>query len=267
MGSERSRHLVAFLLVVYLLVVGLGAGWQLIGNFQGPPPPAGQAQPGSSVNFPLFVTIGTPEQRLLLVAFLAGVVGSFLHAAQSLTSYIGNDTFKPSWAAWYLMRPWIGGILGLAIYFVSRAGFVGTSTTDVNTYGMVAVGLLGGWFSKTATDKLQEVFETLFKTDADKERRDKLTKDEQPAVTRVEPSPVPQDATELTITGSGFASGVTVTLNGTPVMTTFVSQSQLRVNLTGVAPRPTGDVLLLVKNTGGTKPASAPSRVPFLPAA
>ena len=64
-------------------------------------------------------------------------------------------------------------MLGLAIYFVMRAGLIG-SAGDVNPYGLVSMGLLGGWFSKTTTDKLQEVFETLFKTDQDAERTDKL---------------------------------------------------------------------------------------------
>ena len=36
---------------------------------------------------------------------------------------------------------------------------------------------LSGWFSKTTTDKLQEVFETLLKTDQDKKRKDKLRVD------------------------------------------------------------------------------------------
>jgi len=37
----------------------------------------------------------------------------------------------------------------------------------MNPYGVTAISLLGGWFLKTTTGKLQEVFEVLFKTNAD----------------------------------------------------------------------------------------------------
>lgn len=129
----------------------------------------------------VLVRFQSTGQALLTFAFLAGIVGSFLHAAQSLITYIGNRSFVMSWAPWYLVRPWIGAVLGITLYFAFRAGLV-SGAGDLNPYGVIALGLLGGWFSKTATDKLQEVFETLFRTNADEDRKDKLTEDDNPII-------------------------------------------------------------------------------------
>ena len=61
----------------------------------------------------------------------------------------------------------------------------------MNPYGIVAIGILGGWFSKATTDKLQEVFETLFKTDADKQRKDKLQHEQPPFGSRTPRAGIP----------------------------------------------------------------------------
>lgn len=176
MNLKKLEFWLAIFLVVYLLLVGLGAAAGVILNFPTDAKDGIQFphvdEKGRPLFFP-FDVVGSPDQVLLLLAFLSGVAGSFLHAAQSLSSYIGNADFKASWTAWYFLRPWIGGVLGFAIYFAFRAGLI-TGPSAVNPYGVLALGLLGGWFSKTTTDKLQEVFETLFKSDQDKHRKNKL---------------------------------------------------------------------------------------------
>lgn len=175
MSLKQSEFWLAMFLLFYLLVIGVGAAVEVIVNF---PTVKGDAVvfPHGQVDAPMFLPFGklsSPDQGLILLAALAGIVGSFLHAAQSLSSYVGNASFKASWTVWYFLRPWIGGILGLSIYFTFRSGLIAGAST-ANPYGVMALGLLGGWFSKTTTDKLQEVFETLFKTDEDDKRKDKL---------------------------------------------------------------------------------------------
>ncbi|MDX1639832.1 MAG: hypothetical protein R3281_17865 [Balneolaceae bacterium] len=181
MNTQRMEFGLSIGLVIYLLFIGIGATGLLIMNF--PVDGAdGIAFPhevdGKSVFYP-FGGLGSIDQGFLIIATLAGIAGSFIHAAQSLSSYIGNQMFKASWTAWYFLRPWIGGILGFAIYFAFRAGLI-AGTGTVNPYGVLAIGLLGGWFSKTTTDKLQEVFETLFKTQEDDKRKHKLTEPDEP---------------------------------------------------------------------------------------
>jgi len=252
----------AISLVIYLLIVGVGASVLIAANFP--------EQKDTHIAFPQggrmhVLPLGEPAsiaQGLIWLAMLAGVAGSFLHAAQSLSSYIGNGTFKSSWAAWYFLRPWIGAVLGFAIYFALRTGLVG-GVDSVNPYGVVAIGFLGGWFSKTTTDKLQEVFETLFKTDADKERKDKL-KPLRPVIDAVVPTPVPAAQQEIAVRGSNFQEGAQVVIEHTPLATIFVSNVELRGSLAGFA-RPAAGTQrdVFVKNPKGDDPVSAPHPTTF----
>jgi hypothetical protein len=120
------------------------------------------------------------EARLILLVMLAGALGSYVHAATSFVTYVGNRTLRASWTWWYLLRPVIGMVLALIFYFVIRGGLLsaGAAASEVSPFGIAAVAALVGMFSKQATDKLQEVFDNLFRTKAgegDDQRRDKLT--------------------------------------------------------------------------------------------
>ncbi len=247
MNDGRLEFWLAIFLVIYLLAFGVGAALGVIGIFP--------TSTGSQLQFPVPLD---PEQGLLSLAFLAGVAGSFLHAAQSLSSYIGNKTFKASWAVWYFLRPWVGGVLGLTIYFVLRAGLVGGAGA-INPYGVVAVGVLGGWFSKVTTDKLKEVFEALFKTDEDGKRRDKLLP--QPVVEGVEPAqPIPPGTATIQLLGREFMEGAQVTVNGAAAAARFVSPTQLDVELGNLAPPVHATVFVVVKNPDGAESNRFPLR-------
>ncbi len=251
--EERRNLTVGTFLVLYLLVVGVGAAALVIANF--PDPIAATPTAGSPATQPEFWPFGnTSSVRVLLaLAFFAGMAGSFLHAAQSLSSYLGNRTFRASWAVWYMLRPWIGGILGLIIYVVLRAGLMGGGP-DVNAYSIAALGALGGWFSKTATDKLQEVFETLFKTDADAQRTGKL-KPQRPVIDDFEPKPVPAGVNEVIVKGKNFHEKAQVLIDDVEVDTTFKSAAELKVSLANVT-RGKGKTVQ-VRNPEGADPLSA----------
>ena len=175
MSWKKAEFWLAVFLVAYLLVVGVGATVAVILNFHQRMEMASsflRIKPKKPQLIP-FGAIASDDQGLVVLALLAGIAGSFLHAGQSLITFIGNGSFKASWTAWYFLRPWIGGVLGFSLYFALRAGLI-SGAQGVNPYGVIALGLLGGWFSKTTTDKLQEVFSTLFKTNEDENRKDKL---------------------------------------------------------------------------------------------
>jgi hypothetical protein len=236
-------------LVIYLLVVGLGTAAFLVAAFP--------KQDNGTTTFPL--PLGSADQQLLILALAAGFTGSFIHSAQSLSSYLGNETFKASWTVWYVLRPWIGGILGFAIYFAFRAGLVAGASV-VNPYGVVALGLLGGWFSKTTADKLQEVFETLFRTDEDSKRKDKLVRHDVPVVDEISPSTLHVGQNTLTITGRNFIDGATVVVDGTALTTHFISERQLRATFENTTrPSPGSTVSARVENPHG-HPHVSPSR-------
>jgi hypothetical protein len=122
------------------------------------------------------------ELDLLCLVLLAGALGAFLHMAQSFTDYIGNRTLKGQWASWYYFRPFIGAGLAFVLYALVRGGFMAIATgtnakaSELNPFGLVGVAALAGMFSKAATMKLGEVFDTLFKTKAAEESKDKLVK-------------------------------------------------------------------------------------------
>ena len=108
----------------------------------------------------------TFDERLILLVMIAGILGAFVHGATSLADFAGNDNFNRNWTWFYLLRPVIGMTLALVFYFVIRGGFLTTSggAKDINPYGIAALAGLVGMFSKQATDKLSEVFTTLFKS-------------------------------------------------------------------------------------------------------
>lgn len=178
----------------------------------------------------------TPSTALLLLVALSGLTGSLIHTATSFADYIGNRQFYSSWVPWYFMRLVIGMLLSLLLYFAFRGGFFSGSapTTSVNPYGVAALAGLTGLFSKQATDKLQEVFETLFRvrsTSGDAQRADNLS-NPVPTVTAVDPPSLTVGAQAadrtLTISGIGFVRNASsIRINAEDQPTRFVSTVQL----------------------------------------
>ena len=114
------------------------------------------------------------ELDLIYFVMIVGAFGSYVHAATSFASYVGNQRMGRSWVWWYLLRPFIGSALSLVFYFVVRAGFMqnGADSGNVNIFGIGAMAGLTGMFSKQATDKLREVFDNFFNVTDN--RKDKL---------------------------------------------------------------------------------------------
>jgi hypothetical protein len=121
----------------------------------------------------------TPDSRLMLIAIIMGILGSLIHAMTSIADYVGNRRLEGSWLLWYLLRPLIGMGLALFFYVTIRGGlFTGASSgAEINPFGVAALAGLAGMFSKQATDKLDEMFTALFRTNAppDSKRADKLS--------------------------------------------------------------------------------------------
>lgn len=163
------------------------------------------------------------EVRLLLIALLAGALGSYIHAATSFADYVGNRKLSGNWIWWYLLRPFIGMSLALIFYFVVRGGFISPSAggTDMNPFGIAAMAGLVGMFSKNAIDKLNEVFTSLFGSKGDDKRGDKL---QSPTVSAIKPIKGPlAGQTSVTITGNGFLPKARVTIGGKPASGVLVS--------------------------------------------
>jgi hypothetical protein len=154
--------ILAYLVAVFSLVGKLAALW-----------PSGNAS-------------GNPSDATLLwMVLITGALGSFVYSARSFVDFVGNRKFRASWIPWYLLYPPIGAALAFLFYLVVRGGLLttGAKASDINIYGMVAISGLSGMFSKQATNKLNELFTTMFRTEThDNALRDKLNmKPETPA--------------------------------------------------------------------------------------
>ena len=117
------------------------------------------------------------ETDLLLLAVIFGALGSFLHVAKSFATFAGNRALVESWTWWYCLQPLVGMALAVVFYVMMRGGFLssGTSAVDVSPFGLAGISGLAGMFSKQATDKLNELFSTIFSTRADTARGDKVS--------------------------------------------------------------------------------------------
>ncbi len=185
------------------------------------------------------------DLRLILLALVLGALGSFVHAAQSLATYVGNQQFNPAWGWWYVLRPFIGAALAAMVYFAVRGSLFPSALSvsgEVNPFGIAALATLAGMFSKQATDKLDEVFTTLFRTGprvGDAVRADKLVPDTAPVILKVAPNPVKPNAdaqVTFVITGTALAAttkvklagkDMTTSLNGDGTLTAFIAMSAL----------------------------------------
>jgi hypothetical protein len=173
---------------------------------------------------------------LIVLAILAGALGSLVHATTSFGDFVGNERFRSSWIAWYTLRLIVGSLLALLLYFAIRGGFFSgnSQTSSVNPYGIAAFSGLAGLFSKQATDKLREVFETMFRVSpqgGDAQRKDSLT-NPHPTVKSIDPDQIAAGAVNQTvhIHGERFVQSVSVVkLDGKEHRPTFVNAQQLDV--------------------------------------
>jgi hypothetical protein len=235
----------------------------------------------------------TPATALLVLVVIAGALGSMIHLATSFADFIGNRDFKPSWTPWYLVRPVVGAALALLLYFAVRGGFFSASSqsADVNPYGIAALAGLAGLFSKQATDKLREVFETLFHVDPQgggaPARKDPLTNPEAPsptvpaagaapvpakanpipAIVAIEPPELHAGAHEpkVKIHGQDFAQGARVRVNEIDQATAFASGQELSATLTDDLLAAAGPLSVTVVNGKPGGGESPPHPLPVVP--
>ena len=130
------------------------------------------------------LTTVSPDGRLFIMVAAAGALGSLIHTLTSFVDYVGNRRLGWSWVWWLLLRTPIGMALALMLYLVLRGGLFSPSLPSggsgasaanaLNPYGFAAVAAMTGMFSKQATDKLREIFDTLFQTTQPVDRADPL---------------------------------------------------------------------------------------------
>jgi hypothetical protein len=220
-----------------------------------------------------YITVTTSiDERFLLLVIVAGALGSYIHAGTSYADFVGNRKFTPSWTWWYILRPFIGTGLALVVYFAIRGGFLllanDVAAEKVNPYGIAAIAALVGMFSKQATDKLNEVFSTLFRPkegSGDSARKDSL--DETGTAISPKRTTIGTGKVALTVTGNNFVAASVVQFakkaeNGdvqyTDLPTQFKTVNQLIADLEPENMTETGTYLVRVftpePGGGATRP-------------
>jgi hypothetical protein len=195
------------------------------------------------------------ELQLLLLAVFAGALGSFVHALKSFADFIGNRTLTASWFWWYITRPFLGAALALIFYAVLRGGFMAGTPADakaVNSFGVIAVGALVGMFADKASDKLADIFDTLFKG-ADS-RSGKLGA---PVIDHFDPATIAHgaNATDLKIIGERLGSVKQVKFDGAVHDHGAVTDTQVIVNLTAQDLAAAKTIKISVVGDNGESPA------------
>jgi IPT/TIG domain-containing protein len=150
------------------------------------------------------------------------------------------------------------------LYFAVRGGLLpmGAEVGSVSLFGIAAISALAGMFSKQATDKLREVFDTFFKTAAGDQRADKLH-NPLPSIAAIDPPSVPVGGAEvkITIKGSNFIEESVVRVNDSERPTDFASTTQLVAHLTPADTQTPGAYPLTVFNPPPGGGASSPAQL------
>jgi hypothetical protein len=106
--------------------------------------------------------VARQETNVLKVALLFGILGSSIHGIASHVTWIATNKWNIRWVFWYIARPIIAAALAILVYVVLRAGLITTVQPAVSLYGIAAVSALVGLFSSQATQKLRDMFDSIF---------------------------------------------------------------------------------------------------------
>ena len=204
----------------------------------------------------------SPDARLFITVVAAGAIGSLVHCLTSFADYVGNRTLRRSWLWYLVLRTPIGIALALLFYVVLRGGLIAPTLSSaapngdskshawtlLNPYGLAAIAAMAGMFSKQATDKLSEVFDTLFKTDSPVDRRDPLN--QPPMISGTDPAVLTVDgATELAVNGQNFSKDCAALVNGETRDVKWQSDTRLTVTLLPKDVSAAGDLVVIVSNS------------------
>lgn len=206
------------------------------------------------------------QRTTMLLILLLGALGAQIHAIQSFADFVGNGSFHSSWAFWYIKRPLIGALVALTAYSAIVGGVMGLESVyksgGGNLWGLTAICLLSGLYSRMVTDKMYEVFSTLLaiKPENQQPRKDGLeeTGPKAPQITKLEPAeasianPIP-----LRIHGSGFTATCKGRIGDQTLDLILKSPTELELPVASF-PENTGTHALVV-----TDPATRLTSAPF----
>jgi len=215
---------------------------------------------------------GSGLWRVVLLVAWVGALGGLTHAMGSFGTYVGNRELRTSWLWWYGLKPALSAAVAVLVYLVFRGGFgapdIGLAAGDCLRVAGFA-GLVG-LFAEPATVKLKDIFDAIFTPRRDP-REDKAGQTKTaaaptlPQITSLDPNEVKQnEATPVTITGTGFMPGCVVQIANRSFAPTSVSATRLQITISaGVLAAGTHPVVVANKPPGGE--VSAPAQIVVAP--
>jgi hypothetical protein len=229
--------LVWFVAVSAILVYGLDRLW---------PPPSSLAggSTESEVHFFGWKSSLNDDTRLFLLIVVGGGLGAMVSVLRSFTWYVGHGKLFARWVPFYLLRPFVGATLAIVFFLVIRGGFA-QQLAQNNSFGFVALAAVIGLFSEQASEKLKEIAETIFKP-APKGAGTA------PTASSITPTSGPQGGgTPVTISGSGFVNGATVSFGAQAAQTGNPSDDGKTITATTPRAAQPGHAEVTVKNPDG----------------
>lgn len=199
------------------------------------------------------------EKNFLVIVAVAGALGSSLHGVRSLSKYVGERLMYNSWLLFYVLLPLVGAALATIVYFVLRAGLIGSAGIDESDpFGFAAVSALVGLFSAQAAEKLKSVFEELFsKPDRgiDSVPEEALPP---PSLGQLDPAQGPVGSTVI-VTGENLDAETSVLFDARESTVTFKTATELETKVPpGLS---VGSVSVTLRNASGTSPTALPFEV------
>lgn len=237
---------------IILVVLAFILGYLLFAFWNQPPADASGKIPDITVDLFGFSVVISAELRIVLLVMIVGLIGSYIHTTISFVNFTGNRELTQSWLWYYTTRPFVAPFLALIFYFLLRGGMLsaGVGSEDVNQYGILAVSLLVGLFSKQAIEKLEELFRNLFKAKED-QLKDKLS-NSKPEISNIIPKPIPQgQQTKAKVIGKGFIKESEVVIDGNKWSTVYKNGNELNVVIEAKDVQSKNKLVFKVSNPSG----------------
>jgi hypothetical protein len=194
------------------------------------------------------------ETRMIWLVALAAALGSYVQLLSTFGVRVANGTFGAEWTWWYVLRMPLGAGLALIVYLTLRGGILTTtavSDTVINPFGICGIAALVGLFSRQAITKLEEIFDTMFRTAGFQTQQAKPATPL--AVTSVTPATFAHTAAPsgLAIVGTGFGKATKASINGAARQVTPTDDTHLSVQLAAVDCAAAGTLNLTLTNPTG----------------
>jgi hypothetical protein len=170
------------------------------------------------------------DAALYMMVLLAGALGGTLHAMRSFFMYVGARKLVTSWVPMYLLLPLTGATLALVFFVVIGAGLFSLAGAQPG-FGMIGFAALVGMFSTQAAAKLKDIAEGLF---AKSPKSTEHLTDPPLSLVSVTPKGLPglEPADKVTLVGTGFSPGMTVTFGANASQeVTVLSDTQAKARI------------------------------------